>query len=308
MKISIQSPCHENWSEMTPNEQGRHCQICAKTVHDFTQMSDAGILHFFRQNSNVCGKFQVTQLNRPLNPSFGQVFKYGMMACAFIGLAPLTLNAQDLLQNTDTVTAQKPSWNFNQSVLKIQFEQAATIHQQIQTLILSIDSFKIKVMLDSSNQCSIHLPETVSDSSAHIDLIQNNGLMTSLTIGSIKTFKSLVFYQTNGNWSYYQPLQFDPTQIRYESMGIPMTWGYTVTWPMPQVHLTDPLDTIHLLGDTIIQEATMITSPRPSPKVLHHKGLNTPDHKKALYTKLVFFLLLILSLGLLAYRHKKRED
>ncbi len=39
LKLSIPKPCHEDWAAMTPNEQGRHCAVCAKTVTDFTQMS-----------------------------------------------------------------------------------------------------------------------------------------------------------------------------------------------------------------------------------------------------------------------------
>ena len=39
MKITIPTPCHENWNEMTPNEMGRHCTVCSKTVKDFTDQA-----------------------------------------------------------------------------------------------------------------------------------------------------------------------------------------------------------------------------------------------------------------------------
>jgi hypothetical protein len=34
----ISNPCHEDWSKMTPDDRGRHCAACAKTVVDVTAM------------------------------------------------------------------------------------------------------------------------------------------------------------------------------------------------------------------------------------------------------------------------------
>lgn len=71
--ISIPKPCHEDWDAMTPNEQGRHCGSCAKTVVDFTGMSDEEVKHFFLNKSErVCGRFMPAQLKQlvidlPLN-------------------------------------------------------------------------------------------------------------------------------------------------------------------------------------------------------------------------------------------------
>ncbi len=37
--LRIASPCHASWEGMTPNDGGRHCARCAKTVVDVTAMS-----------------------------------------------------------------------------------------------------------------------------------------------------------------------------------------------------------------------------------------------------------------------------
>jgi hypothetical protein len=66
LKISIPTPCHQDWGAMIPNEPGRHCTSCAKTVIDFTGMSDEEVKYFFinKKEENVCGRFKNGQLHR----------------------------------------------------------------------------------------------------------------------------------------------------------------------------------------------------------------------------------------------------
>lgn len=68
IELSINSPCHQNWQEMTSTEKGRFCNACEKEVVDFTIMSDSEVLHYFlhRKRDNVCGRFETSQLNRYL--------------------------------------------------------------------------------------------------------------------------------------------------------------------------------------------------------------------------------------------------
>ena len=63
--ISIPKPCHENWSEMTPNEKGRFCQSCSKTVVDFTKMDTSEIQTFIHHNKHqrICGHIKQQQLD-----------------------------------------------------------------------------------------------------------------------------------------------------------------------------------------------------------------------------------------------------
>ncbi len=66
IQISIPQPCYEDWSKMTQQEQGRFCNACQKCVVDFTTASDATLYHHFSSNSNICGRFHKSQLNRPI--------------------------------------------------------------------------------------------------------------------------------------------------------------------------------------------------------------------------------------------------
>ena len=77
MEISIKKPCHENWDSFAPNEQGAFCGKCVKTVVDFSSKSIEEIKTFFavKQNENVCGRFEKTQLTSLSSDAFFNEFK-----------------------------------------------------------------------------------------------------------------------------------------------------------------------------------------------------------------------------------------
>ncbi|MEZ4801277.1 MAG: hypothetical protein R2797_00790 [Gelidibacter sp.] len=63
--IAIPKPCHENWNAMTPNEKGRFCNACSKTVIDFTKMEPTEIQNVLHENRNnrICGHIRQEQLD-----------------------------------------------------------------------------------------------------------------------------------------------------------------------------------------------------------------------------------------------------
>lgn len=93
--IQIPSPCHEDWNQMLPAEQGRFCQSCEKTVVDFSQMSDEQVLNYFKlkqQNSErVCGRFRAEQVSKPVQiqwqswPRSLQRFAMALVAVVLLG-------------------------------------------------------------------------------------------------------------------------------------------------------------------------------------------------------------------------------
>jgi len=65
--VAINTPCHESWETMNPEEKGRFCGQCCKTVVDFTNMSNKGISGYLKERTEqkICGRFkseQVTEL------------------------------------------------------------------------------------------------------------------------------------------------------------------------------------------------------------------------------------------------------
>jgi hypothetical protein len=65
-KIQIPKPCHAEWSEMTPTQQGAFCSSCSKEVIDFTKMTDEEVKNYFLKTStgNTCGRFRTEQVHR----------------------------------------------------------------------------------------------------------------------------------------------------------------------------------------------------------------------------------------------------
>ena len=57
-QIKIANPCHEDWGKMSKNNLGRHCQLCDKTVVDFTKMSSEEIRDYLSKKGKqrICGR------------------------------------------------------------------------------------------------------------------------------------------------------------------------------------------------------------------------------------------------------------
>ncbi|QES89342.1 hypothetical protein [Rhizosphaericola mali] len=67
-QINIENPCEEQWDSMRKNDCGRFCQLCQKTVVDFTMMSDREIIQFIENHKDerICGRVANSDLNRAL--------------------------------------------------------------------------------------------------------------------------------------------------------------------------------------------------------------------------------------------------
>lgn len=67
--VRIPEPCHEDWNRMLPDEKGKFCNSCNKSVFDFSTKTDAEIKNILleQKDQKVCGHFRKSQINRPLN-------------------------------------------------------------------------------------------------------------------------------------------------------------------------------------------------------------------------------------------------
>jgi hypothetical protein len=106
--IHIPEPCHQQWQQMTPTDNGRHCAHCCKTVVDFTKMSNNEIINHLSTNSHVCGRIGEQQVNsinmqlvtrQPQNK--GGWAKWMMAASLFASAAYYSANAQSTTHPTE---------------------------------------------------------------------------------------------------------------------------------------------------------------------------------------------------------------
>lgn len=64
-QLQISSPCAEDWGTMLPEEKGKFCLSCQKSVIDFSGMSDAAIVRVLEQSTgDICGRLRASQQQR----------------------------------------------------------------------------------------------------------------------------------------------------------------------------------------------------------------------------------------------------
>lgn len=79
LTVQIPKPCHENWAQMQPNEQGRFCASCQKTVVDYSSLSDQELVRLLSKVPEAsCGRLRPDQLDRLLvesDSAYGSIWR-----------------------------------------------------------------------------------------------------------------------------------------------------------------------------------------------------------------------------------------
>ncbi|WP_153393406.1 hypothetical protein [Chryseobacterium vaccae] len=127
MKITIPTPCHENWNNMSPDEKGRFCSVCSKTVRDFRTSTDEEIMDVFSDSSeNICGNFNPSQLNRDLHYStINALFAKFAVGFALTAGGLIAVNAQQSVKNDTVETAEL------KDVVLLGFQKNSKAHQRM---------------------------------------------------------------------------------------------------------------------------------------------------------------------------------
>ena len=106
--LKITQPCHEDWNTMTGDDKKRHCAVCNKHVHNFTQSTQEQVLSEYLLNikEGTCGHmpksgFQIKQ-NQVLQVVTRLVHQHSGKNLAFAILTVGTLLAANAEAQTNT--------------------------------------------------------------------------------------------------------------------------------------------------------------------------------------------------------------
>jgi hypothetical protein len=183
MRINLPQPCHENWSDMSLLEKGRHCQKCNKEVYDFTSYSDAKLLTFFKSNSLVCGRFRSSQIGRELDHKLITSSKWAIAACSLLLMSYNTVYAQNEVQlNNDRAAysqIQAPVQFIR--IIQAKFDKGISHDKCISKMRMQLNDFSIEVNVDTTNSVRITVPQTSEGTLADFELFINYILNTCVS-------------------------------------------------------------------------------------------------------------------------------
>lgn len=216
MLLQIPNPCNENWAEMTPEVQGRFCQVCQKTVVDFTEMTDNQVIRFFKENENICGRFNPQQINQSLSesieiirPNRHPAWKYMIWSALAVGSLLITndLYAQGspIQKQTENpqVVVGKPISLSNKIGLKGIIFDAST-ETEISNATISVKGSHISTISDANGHFEIKLPENWA--TQKIELVINaHGYVSENQMVNPKQFGNIIII--NMRKSAKEPVQ-----------------------------------------------------------------------------------------------------
>ncbi len=206
MKVHINEPCNENWGQMTPKEQGRHCDKCEKVVVDFTQLSDAEVIQYLHANKNTCGRFNNWQLEKELtlpklqNPWTNWISKFAWSSFLFgTSITAKSQSEQDSITPADSIETVSPiiySLDSSKSVLgHIIQPEDSSLH--CISLRFSIDSTVMTVFV-ADNSFAFQVPDSLSMQNLNVEIKTKSDTTVLQLTDSSFDHNNLVFLYENG--------------------------------------------------------------------------------------------------------------
>ena len=205
-KISINSPCEEDWSKMTPQNDGRFCDTCAKCVVDFTQKTNEEVIEYFKQtasNASVCGRFSDTQLHvinsqlsteKPPKKTIWTKPRQWLAAsisALFLGGSVNITNAQS---NKTEVITHKPTIS-NSSTNHLKIVKGYVFDEKTREALIGTS-----IIIKGTN-----IGVTVTESNGYFELTIPQNLQNGDLVVSYITYKDLELPLTESSFKY--PLQ-----------------------------------------------------------------------------------------------------
>ncbi len=335
MKIRIPEPCHEDWNNMTPKEQGRHCASCDKTVVDFTNMSDRQIAETLQNNVSSCGRFSRYQLDRNLILHSEPQKHFGLLklaACAILSVNLLNAHGQNPPENWVEVH-QVDNPNDNESlpldfngIIKFKVTADQVKLDSLQYIHFQLQDFEMRFeQLDSNFIYEFHVPDSILWEQIEIRIISHDSVSTNLALGRKEWLEK---YQDANKeliiefvdfWTIRKTdalLIYTYSEYKVDPSSIETFWYGNVVFglfaPECKVDIAQ-----HLLPKTTLHPPVLISPPEPIDEeelidehsgIFHHKP-SPPESKGSLW-KVLYYVLFAGIVGFFtrwAYRKSKEK-
>lgn len=242
IQLSIPTPCAQNWEEMTPEENGRYCAHCQKTVRDLTQLSDAQLYKSIteaQEHGAVCGRITSAQLMRTITaqqPALSPTVSFYSRVAAAVMLF------QSFVASTIAQTTTKPirtenrtSSTHRQPTPKPLVLKGSVIHLATQEplagIMVSVAGTPIATITSATGSFILHLPQSLQGQeitlqASHTALSGSATDVTAFTSPSIFVSSSMLI----------QPVLIEqytiPTEVHkpaiVKAYKMPLDWGQTV--------------------------------------------------------------------------------
>ena len=309
MPVSIPNPCHEKWEKMSPTQNGKHCQSCAKNVIDFTSFTQEEIEQFLKNNPHACGRFYKHQISRdaPTSPVSQAQLKY---ACSLllVALSSNQLYSQDTLYSPVANTNISINTNHLQeiNILNILVNTPTSNTSPIQKIKISVAEFTLDTNFIYNESLQIHLPKQLTWDSLRIEFTDSLSVSTHFTIPKTQLSYPYFFHPGTIIFSFDEKWNYSVIFPITTKINIPMIMGIPqIEYPRfdyPQFEIK--LDTFcktFIMGnyahiDTLTEDSIK-TLVKNKPIVTKSKS------SKPWYTALWIFLSTIVA-GLI-YRYRK---
>jgi hypothetical protein len=185
---------------MTPNEQGRFCGSCQKTVVDFRAMSDKELLDHISKTAgqHACGRFSNDQLNRKItvtkNRRYSWAYVWNLLLATFLVTESY---AQEQPGGTKKPEVQLP--NLSPTIGTFAVKQPDPVpSKEINGTIIDQDSKKpiagATVMVKGTTK------GTVADSLGRFKLMVNDKRAVTLEVSSVGYETQTIVLNKKKNW------------------------------------------------------------------------------------------------------------
>lgn len=172
--VRIPEPCHEDWNKMTVDEKGRFCNVCSKSVVDFTSKTDTEIHSILIEKSaeKVCGRFNKNQVERPIDTQYYPIntssgFRKVFLAAVFLVFGAFLFSCKD---DSVKVVGELDMQVLGAVPLK---EQPIKLEEIKKDSILPMQTISIESVMIAGGLHYEYVPEAAVDSIPEVTMIDS---------------------------------------------------------------------------------------------------------------------------------------